>query len=225
MGRSARITSVDAVQDLAAAVVSFRGQAAAALDDLDMELRRAVEWIHHDRKEYWAQEVRRGYERVSEARVQLQQAQTSRRVADHEASCLDEKKALDRAKRRLDVAQEKVGIVRQWMHVIDHAVNEYRGTRTLLAGWLDSEVPRALSALNRITETLDAYLAATAPADTPPPVSLAVAEQPAVPDVPVTQDGSAGEQAGDCPNFREAKMGLSPSEAPDSPPPGQEATS
>ena len=56
MSRFARVTSIDVLQTLAAALQKFRGEAAGALDDLDIEIRRALEWIHHDRKEYWAQE-------------------------------------------------------------------------------------------------------------------------------------------------------------------------
>ena len=32
------------------------------MDDLETELRRALEWIHHDRKEYWSQELHRANE-------------------------------------------------------------------------------------------------------------------------------------------------------------------
>ena len=35
-------------------------EAGSALDDLQMEIQRGLQWIHHDCKEYWAAEVRRG---------------------------------------------------------------------------------------------------------------------------------------------------------------------
>ena len=168
MGQAARVTSIDAVQEMAAAIASFRGEASAALDELDMEIRRALEWILHDRKEYWSEEVRRGWQRVTEARIQLQQAQMSRRIAEHEPSCFDEKKALERSKRRLEVAQAKVEVVRHWIGAIDHAVNEYRASRAQLAGWLDADVPSGLSALARITETLESYLAVAVPGGSSP---------------------------------------------------------
>ena len=168
MGQAARVTSIDAVRDMAAAITSFRDEASAALEELEMEIRRALEWIHHDRKEHWSDEVRRGWQHVTEARVQLQQAQMSRRIAEHEPSCFDEKKTLERTKRRLEVSQQKVEVVRHWVNAIDHAVNEYRGSRSQLAGWLDSDVPAALSALARITETLESYLAIAVPGGAAP---------------------------------------------------------
>jgi hypothetical protein len=165
MGRAARVISIDVVEAMSAAVESFRREAASALEDLDMEIRRALEWIHHDRREYWAGEVRRGWERVSEARVQLQQAQTFRRIGDRNPSCIDEKKALEQTKRRLEVAQEKVEAVRHWTNAIDRAVNEYRTGRGQLTSWLDADFPRAEAVLKRVAATLETYVALETPGD------------------------------------------------------------
>ena len=102
----------------------------------------ALQWIHHDCKEYWAEAVRRGWQGVSEARLALQHATTYRRVADHQPSCVDEKRALAAAKRRLEVAQEKVAAVRHWSRVIDRAIDEYRAARTPVATFLEADYPR-----------------------------------------------------------------------------------
>ena len=160
----ARLTRIDAVQEMAAAVDAFRNEAIGGLGNLDMEIRRALEWIHHDRHEHWNHQVRRGWERITEARVQLQQAMTARRIGDHDPACIDEKKALARAKQRLEIAQEKVEAVRHCARAIDHAVDEYRGARTPLSGWLESEAPKALAALRRMMDNLEDYLALQAPA-------------------------------------------------------------
>lgn len=161
----ARLTSIDAVQAMSAAVESFRQEATSALEDLDMEIRRAVEWIQHDRRDHWTYEVRRGYERVSEARVQLQQAKTFRRIGNDDPSCLDEKKALERSKRRLETAEEKVAAVRHWSRVIEHAVHEYRGTRGQVTGWLDADYPKAVAVLKRMMAALERYVSADVPGE------------------------------------------------------------
>ena len=132
MAQAAKVTSIDAVGRMAAALQAFRAEAGSGLDDLQMEIQRGLQWIHHDCKEYWSVEVRRGTERVTAARLHLQQAMMYRRVADHQPTCIDEKRALAAAKRRLQIAQEKVEAVRHWARVIDRAVDEYRGVRTPL---------------------------------------------------------------------------------------------
>jgi hypothetical protein len=148
---------------MVAAVDAFRSEAAAALEGLDMDIRRALEWIHQDRRGHWDHEVRRGWDRITQARLQLQQARTTRRVGDHEPACADEKKALQRAQRRLQTAQEKVEAVRHWARAIDEAVNDYRGARTPLVAWLESEAPKALAALRRMMDNLETYVALQAP--------------------------------------------------------------
>ena len=48
----ARLTRIDAAEEMAAAVDAFRNEANAAIESLDMEIRRALEWIHHERHDY-----------------------------------------------------------------------------------------------------------------------------------------------------------------------------
>ena len=168
MSRPARITSIGALQTLAGAVQRFRGEAAGALDDLDIEIRRVLEWIHHDRKDYWARELRQSWEAVAQARVQLQCAQISRRVAGHEPSCIDEKRVLEKAQRRQKTAERKVEAVQHWAGAIDRAVDEFRRNRTRFATWLDTDVPQAVAALNRMSQSLESYISLEAPTDSTP---------------------------------------------------------
>jgi hypothetical protein len=177
MARRAKVTAIDALQAMSAALERFRGEAVAALDELDMEIRRALEWIHHDRHDFWTQEVRQGWERASEARVQLQQAQTFKSIGDIRASCIDEKKAVERAKRRLEIAQEKTAAVKHWRQVIDRAVNEYRAARAQLGNWLDAEEPKAVAELRRMGLALEAYVNVETPDSGPMPAFAGSAEE------------------------------------------------
>ena len=166
MGRAAKVTSIDAVDAMTAAMVRFAEDAAAALSDLELELRRALEWIQHDRKMYWAQEVRNGWDRVAQARQELERHRVLHKVADHEPGCREEKKALAEAKRRLHVAQEKVEAVRRWSHAVEKEVNEYRGSVHQLASWLQADFPRAVASLHRMTGALDSYVKLQSTAET-----------------------------------------------------------
>jgi hypothetical protein len=164
MSPAARITAIDAVQVMAAALHTFGDNSRSGFDDLQLEIRRALQWINHEQKEYWAREVRRSWDRVSEAKLALTQARTYRRVADHEPSCIDEKKALDAANRRLRVAQEKVEAVRRYAYSIDRAVDDFRKSSAQFSSWLEGDLPKALAALDRMTESLQSYVAFGAPA-------------------------------------------------------------
>ncbi|NUQ64920.1 MAG: hypothetical protein HUU20_20850 [Pirellulales bacterium] len=156
-GHSADVKSLDAVDQFAHALREFHDSASVALDELAMEIHRAVEWIQHDCKNYWNEQVRRGYQQVSEARVALERKQMFR-VADHRPGCYDEKKALELAKRRLALAQEKVETVRRWSWEISQAVLEYRGDVGPLAQWLEADLPRAVALMERLRNALDHYV-------------------------------------------------------------------
>lgn len=172
MPRAAKVISIEAVRRLAAGLTSFGEETAVALDELDVQVRRSVSWIQDDRKEYWTGQVRTGFDRVTQARTDLEHARTVRRIAEHMPACREEKMNLDQAKRRLATAQEKVQAVRRWSHVVEHAATELQGAVAQLADWLQADLPRALAALERMSETLETYAAvshapATAPAGQP----------------------------------------------------------
>ena len=113
--------------------------------------------------------------------MQLQQAQVSRRIAGHEPACVDEKRALDRAKRRLETAQQKVEAVKHWTHVIERAVDEFQQSRTQFATWLDTDVVQAVAVLARMTDALESYTSLGVPAAlaATPPSEQAAAKVPA----------------------------------------------
>lgn len=159
MSRSAKVTSIDAVKTFAAALRCFQDNASTALDNVNMAGQRALGWIQDEQKGYWALQVRRSYERLGEARAALHLARTTKRIAGHEPSCVDEKRAVERAQRRLRLAEEKVQAVRQWSRTADRAVIEYRGCVGQLATWLDADCPRAIAALERMSGALGAYVA------------------------------------------------------------------
>ncbi len=182
MARSAKVTSIDALPLVAASLQKFRGESAVALDDLEIELRRINEWIHHDRKDYWKKERDRAYERLNQARLQLQQARVAQKVGNHEPACIDEKRAVEKAKRRLELAYQKVDAVRRWTATIDRAVDDFQRCRTQFASWLDTDLQRAVAAVNKMSESLVSYIGLEAPAGSAQPAEAA-GESPSA-DVP-----------------------------------------
>jgi hypothetical protein len=161
----AKVTAIDVLTAQAAAIQSFIEEATSALDYLDHQVKRAQQWIGHDRKEYWRNEVRDGWDRVAQARAELERCLTFRKAGDHQPGCIDEKKALQRAQRRLQIAQDRVRAVRRWEHVIDRHVLDLTGSFAQLADWIQGELPKALAALERMTDALETYVAMEAPAD------------------------------------------------------------
>ncbi|MEN6459690.1 MAG: hypothetical protein ABFC63_12255 [Thermoguttaceae bacterium] len=163
---------------LSAGLSKFRGEALNALEDLAIEVRRARDWIHQDRRDYWQRELQRAYEKLNVARIQLQQARTSRRVGDHEPACLEEKRLVERAKRRVELAHQKVAAVRHWANAIDRAIDDFQRTRTQFAAWLELDLPQATAALNQMSESLVSYISMAAPAAPRPEKAPPAADTP-----------------------------------------------
>ena len=163
MGRAAKVTSIETVETLSAALRIFEEEVFAALGDVEMEVRRAAEWVRHDRKDFWKREVRRGWERVEEAKRQLEQARSFRRIDGNDSTCIEEQQALVRAKRRLETARKKTDAVRRWSHTVEQEVNEYIGAVNQLESWLQSDLPKALGALDRMARALESYVALESP--------------------------------------------------------------
>jgi uncharacterized protein YdaT len=175
MSPSAKLTSIDTVEQMSAALAAFGEEVAVAIDQLDIETKRAMEWIKHDRKEYWTSQTRRNRDGISESRSELERAMTYRGVADQRPSCREERAELEKSKRRLRVSEEKIEAVRHWTHVIDHEILELVGGMSQLAQWLQADLPRAQGVLKRLAAALEGYVATPTTTLTEPPPAKASA--------------------------------------------------
>jgi hypothetical protein len=176
--RKAHLSSIEAVRALKAALVQFGAEVQAALDALELESRRPVEWIEHDQSQYWPREVLKRSDRLSEARLALQKCELT--IDGSESRyCYDERKALERAKQRMRTAEEKVQAVRRWRATIRKEVEEFQVQVEKLRHYLTSDFLQAGVALERMAAALDRYVEQQTP--------LAPTASPAGPSNPNTE--------------------------------------
>ncbi len=184
MSGRAKVTSLDALDRFAAALRVFQDEAARSLESVELNVRAAVEWVRLDRKAFWNRQLRRSEQWVHEAKLNLQRCQTFRRMDDYRPACVEEKRELERARRRLELCRQRVEAVAHWSRVVDRAVYEYEGGSSQLARWLETDVDGGLAGLERLRRTLEAYVSAA-----PPDVAAAVDSLP--PDYAVEEDRPA----------------------------------
>ena len=156
-GHAANITSTDALRSLKAALDAFADDVRDALVMLDLECRRPVEWIEHDRTQYWPRELRKASDVLAEARTALTRCEATISGEDHK-SCYDERKALEKAKRRLHVCEDKIQAVRRWRVQIRKEVDEFSVQVAKLQQFLDTDFLRSVAAVQRMCEALDRYV-------------------------------------------------------------------
>jgi hypothetical protein len=174
---TANLTSTDALAAFKAALIQFAAAASDAVVQLKLEARRPIEWIDHDRAQYWPRQVQRAADAVSEARLALQRCELTI-DGDSGRSCYDERKALEKTKRRLQIAEEKVQAVRRWKVAIRKEIEEFEVQAARLQQYLDSDFTRAWAALDRMAAALDQYVQPGGPADAPQPSEPIRGEQP-----------------------------------------------
>jgi hypothetical protein len=194
MSESAGVTSIESLQDLRNALCSFRKEAGDALCAVELEVRRAFDWVE-DQGKLWQKEVRVREDEVFQAKQDLSRRKGSR-MFGHPPDCTDQEKALHEAEERLWEAQEKTENCRRWVPLLQDAVREYEGPARQVSGLLDVDFARALALLDRKLATLESYAAlgpvsgssgaATGSTDADPLRAAVTAASPATPPQTVT---------------------------------------
>ena len=172
MSSAANVGSLDAVARLRAALLAFLQGSGDALVSAQLELSRAVEWIEHDRPKFWETQLRKSFDAVAEARSALERKRIVK-TGGETPSAHDEQIALEKAKRRLRQCEEMQDTVRKWQATIQHEIKEFTARLGQLNGWLETDGPRAVAALERMLTALESYVSMAPPTD--PQAAAAVA--------------------------------------------------
>lgn len=152
----ANIRSTAAVRTTKSALIQFEAGMRDVIAELLLQTQRASDYIEQDRARYWPRAARTASDRLIAARNALERCETSIRP-DDKRSCYEEKLALDKAKRRLRLCEEKVRTLRKWRVAIRQEVEEFRGQMARLNNFLDADLPRAIASLERMARALDEY--------------------------------------------------------------------
>jgi hypothetical protein len=159
----ANVQSLTAISDFRAALCTFMVEARQALAAMEMEARRAVDYSTHDQAQVWSSEVRRGREQVQQRKLDIHNTRTFKRIGNYVPSCIDEKKELAKAERRLHLAEIKIEAVRHWGRVAEQAFREFQARLAQFVSILDGELPKAAAGMERMLDSLGRYLAVQAP--------------------------------------------------------------
>jgi hypothetical protein len=163
MSQQADVKSIDILAFLKGAFASFAHETGQAVAEVEIQGQRAVDWITVDRAAHWKAEVRRMNEVVNKALKDLEHCRTFKKVGDNTPSCIEEKKALDKARQRLARAEEKAEAVRRWTPVVQQQFREAGVRLVRFREVIDVDCPRAMAQLERMLKALDAYREVASP--------------------------------------------------------------
>lgn len=159
MNQSANVTSIEAIHAFRAALIKFVENAGDSVVSLELEIRRAVNWIEVDRRRYWPVQVKQASEELAQARNSLERCQL--KYGSEEApSCYEQKKNYERAKQRLRYCEEQVRSVKQWIQTIRQELTVFDGQLAEIRLAVDSDLPRAIAAITNLINALERYAGA-----------------------------------------------------------------
>jgi hypothetical protein len=153
----ADIKSIDTLAFVKEALIAYAHESGQALADIEIEGQRGIDYITVDRAGYWKAEIRRAAEAVNQAIKDLEYCKAYKKVGDNTPSCIEEKKALEKARKRLARAEEKAELVRRWTPVVLQQFREACVRLVRFREVLDVDCPRAIAALERKLRALDEY--------------------------------------------------------------------
>lgn len=155
MSESAHVTNVDALRDFKRSVERFIAEITGALAEVDSNAQRTLSWLSHDQLLWWQQQVRVRQQKIAQARSDLLRKQLSSMQDD--PSCVDERKALERAKESLATAEEKVREVKKWLVHVDREYTLYRGAVSALSDVAQRDMVQACLRLVAMIRRLEEY--------------------------------------------------------------------
>jgi hypothetical protein len=208
MSPRANVRSLESIQRFRPKVSQFEEDLGAALTTLRQEINRMLQWLDHDCPAYWQNQVRTGFDRVAEARTTLMRKQMIT-VAGHRSECIDEKKALAKAKQGLEIAQDKVQACRQWSIKAHRAADEYTARVGRVEQHVGKSLPRIKVMLDRMIAALESYASVARGATSELNATIEIDTAGTVEQEPAATT-EAGSQAGDATSA--AKAGVQPAD-------------
>lgn len=162
MSDQADVHSIEALKDFRVAMALFGEDAVSALGAVDMEVRRTVQWVTHDRRAYWQEQIKRRRDKVAQAKAEVFRRKLAK-TADSTPAFSEQKELLRQAEASLRDAETRADLVKKWEPALQQAVFEYHGSTQRIKSLAGGDVPRALALLGRLIDALEAYLRVSPP--------------------------------------------------------------
>ena len=163
MSTQADIKSIDTLSLVKLAMITYAHDSSQALAEIEVEGQRGIDWITVDRAAFWKAETRRAADGVNQAIKDLEHCRTYKKVGDNAPACAEEKKNLEKARKKLQRAEEKLELVKRWTPVV---LQQFRETCIRLVRFreiIDVDCPRAIARIEQMLTALENYQTVVSP--------------------------------------------------------------
>ena len=192
MSSQADVRSIEALREFRAALTLYAEEAQGALGAVKMEARRTLQWLQHDRKAHWSEQVKRRREEVASARAEVARRRLAK-TPEHTPAFSEQKEILRLAEAGLREAEMKVALIKKWEPTFQLAVLELHASIRRIGDLTGTDVPRGSMLLGRLIDALESYLREAPPVGLAAPAGAALASiAAAVLDEEEAKDEAAG---------------------------------
>jgi Mg2+ and Co2+ transporter CorA len=153
----ANVKSIEAIRDFRVALIKFAEKITDAVESMKDQVFHAVSWVELEQPRHWHQQELTAYDRVSEARIQLEVSKMRKETADFRPSLIEEKQALRAARRRLEYCRQNVQLVKTAAFKVRHEADEFQGRLGQVDRLLETDLPNMIAMLERMVSSLEAY--------------------------------------------------------------------
>src|SRR6478672_1183557 len=154
----ARVENIESIVAFKRALWRFAEIANAALTDAEADAVGTLRWLETEQRTYWQMNVRKSQELVAHCEEALRHKRIFKDASGRTPSAVDEEKALAKAKRQLEYANQRLENVRKYTPRLQREILLYKGQAQRLSTFVAADIPTAVAKLDKIIATLQAYV-------------------------------------------------------------------
>ncbi|MSR40621.1 MAG: hypothetical protein EXS10_01785 [Phycisphaerales bacterium] len=159
----ANVTSIEALERFRHAIVRFREQCMIALSSAESEIRGTFVWLERERIPHLKRVIPKLAEELNSAKGAKFRKELQTMGGTARPSIIDEKKAIQKAIRVLEDAQQRLNAAKRWHVALEREFAIYKGAVGSAAGMIDRDMPNAILRLRNMVLALEAYVATPTP--------------------------------------------------------------
>ncbi len=134
-----------------------------ALSSAESEIRGTFVWLERDRIPHWKRLVPKLAEQVASAKGAKFRKELQTMGGTARPSVIDEKKAIQKAIRALEDAQQRLDAAKRWHVMLEREFAIYKGAVGPAATMIDRDLPNAILRLRNMVLALEAYVSTPTP--------------------------------------------------------------
>ena len=160
MALPAKVSSVEALEAFRANLIVYLGKSRPVLEEISSEVSRVRNWVQHDQRLHWENQLRQRQRRLEEAQEELFNA----RISLNKPSTTLQHLKMQRAQQSVKDAMAKLDILKRWDRQMENRTDPLLKQIEQLQGFLTTDMVRATAYLEQVVKTLDAYTGTMPPA-------------------------------------------------------------